>query len=63
MSTRQQSSGVDPWWDLEGKAAKMRRLRKRRTGDLAFAIAVLALVLVVALWIERLATLGWMAIV
>jgi hypothetical protein len=58
MSVRQKPSEADPWWDLEGRAAKIRRLRKRRTGDMAFVISILALILVGALWIERLMSLA-----
>jgi hypothetical protein len=58
MSDVQPASGADPWYDLEGSAAKLRRLRRRRTGDMAFLISILALVLVVGLWVERLLALG-----
>jgi hypothetical protein len=44
----------DPWWGLEGKAARIRRLRHRRQGDMAFVLALLSLALVLGLWMDRL---------
>jgi hypothetical protein len=62
MSNVQPVRDADPWFDLEGKAARMRRIRRRRMGDVAFLIAILALILVVALWVERLVALGILAV-
>jgi hypothetical protein len=62
MSNVQPAREADPWFDLEGKAARLRRMRRRRMGDAAFLIAILALMLVVALWVERLMALGILAV-
>jgi hypothetical protein len=44
----------DAWWDLDGKAVRRRRLRKRITADLAFIMSAVALILTAALWIDHL---------
>jgi hypothetical protein len=48
----------DPWFDLEGRSARRRRLRKRFTVDLALAMAVVACGLTTASWVSRTGILG-----
>ena len=45
-------SGRDPFWD-DGQGARKLRLRKRITGNTAFAIAIVAVGLTVAMWIRE----------
>jgi hypothetical protein len=48
----------DPWFGLEGRAARRLRLRKRLTADVAIALAVVACGLTLFAWIERTGVLG-----
>jgi hypothetical protein len=48
----------DPWFDLEGRAARRLRLRKRLTTDVALALAVVACGLTSASWISMTGVLG-----
>jgi hypothetical protein len=47
-------SKSDPWWDLEGVAARRDRIRRRIVGNLAFLIAEVACGLTLAVWLTRL---------
>jgi hypothetical protein len=47
-------SKTDPWWDLEGVAARRDRARRRIVGNLAFLIAEIACGLTLAVWLARL---------
>jgi len=44
---------TDPWWDLDGDAARRARFRRRLTGDVAFFIAEIACGLTMAMWLVR----------
>jgi hypothetical protein len=46
---------ADPFWDLDGAGVKRSRLRRRVVGFIAFAIAVTATGLTVAMWVRTLA--------
>jgi hypothetical protein len=48
----------DPWWDLEGRAARRLRLRKLLTTDLALAVSVVACGLTTAAWVSHLGVMG-----
>jgi hypothetical protein len=52
------ADGHDPWWDLEGRAARRLRIRKRLTVDVAIAVAVVANGLTAAAWISQTGLLG-----
>ncbi len=44
---------TDPWWDLDGDAARRARFRRRLKGDAAFLIAEIAIGLTMAMWLLR----------
>jgi hypothetical protein len=46
-------SKTDPWWDLEGVAARRDRARRRIVGNVAFLIAEIATALTLATWLMR----------
>jgi hypothetical protein len=45
----------DPWWDLEGRAARRTRLRIRLTTLSALGLAIMACGLTTAVWLRMLA--------
>ena len=47
--------GTDPFWDMDGAGVKRARIKRRVVGALAFAIAVVATGLTVAVWLRTLA--------
>ncbi len=52
------AGGHDPWWDLEGRAAKRSRLHKRVVTDFALAFAVVACGLTSAAWLSQTGIMG-----
>ncbi len=47
-------SKTDPWWYLEGVAARRSRMRRRAIGAAAFFTAEVACGLTLAVWVARL---------
>jgi hypothetical protein len=45
---------TDPWWDLEGVAARRSRIRRQAVGAAAFFAAEVACGLTLAVWVARL---------
>jgi hypothetical protein len=45
---------TDPWWDLEGAAARRTRIRRRAVGVVAFCTAEVACGLTLAVGLARL---------
>jgi hypothetical protein len=45
---------TDPWWDLEGVAARRSRIRSQAVGAAAFFTAEVACGLTLAVWVARL---------
>jgi len=45
---------TDPWWDLEGVAARRDRIRRQLVGTTAFFTAEIACGLTLAVWLVRL---------
>jgi hypothetical protein len=45
---------ADPWWDLEGVAARRARVRHQAVGAAAFFTAEVACGLTLAVWLARL---------
>jgi len=47
-------SKTDPWWDLEGVAARRHRVRRQAVTAAAFLAAEVACGLTLAVWVARL---------
>ena len=47
-------SKTDPWWDLEGVAARRSRIRRQAVSAAAFFTAEVACGLTLAVWLARL---------
>jgi len=58
MLRLRRAGGHDPWWDLEGLAARRTRIRKRLTADTAMAVSVVASGLTTAAWISQTGIMG-----